>query len=86
MNDINNDLIENILAGNLEELKKIPKTSLTNNIRKRIIDTFEERLKELKININNTDCEDSEMKFLTCGYMEKRKNMEKCIAYLKKIK
>jgi histidyl-tRNA synthetase len=83
MNDM---LLETICDGDLEELKKIPKVKLTNQIMKKLIDTFELKLKELKIHINNIECEDSEMKFLTCGYKDKRKNMEKCIEYLQKIK
>ena len=82
MNDI---IFETICSGNLEELKKIPKSELSNSITKKLINSYEHKLKELEINIINIACEDSEMKYLTCGYKDLRFNIENCIKYLKKI-
>lgn len=81
--DINYDII---CQGDLEELKKIPKRNLTNQITKTLLTTLETNIQMLKTGTNNINYDDIEMEFLTSNYVSKRRNMEKCIEYLQKIK
>jgi hypothetical protein len=78
-------LITSICDGNLEKLKEIPKNKITEDISKQLLSLMEEQIKKIN-EIINCDGEGNELKYLLCYYITKKKDIEKCILYLKKIK
>jgi hypothetical protein len=64
---MNSDTIDSIFDGDLEQLKKIPKIKITQELSKKLISIMEERLVNVS-NIINSNLESSEMKFISCYY------------------
>jgi hypothetical protein len=74
---------KNICNGDIEELQKIPKLHITDDIYNLLIFTMEENIQNIILSISkNTD----DVKYIAYYLLEKKMNIEKCIAYLKKIK
>jgi hypothetical protein len=81
---ISSDL-DNICDGNLEKLKEIPKSKITENLSKQLITVMEGKIKEIELIINvNENMYDT--KYILNYNLIKKQNIENCILYLKKIK
>jgi hypothetical protein len=81
---LNSNIINVICDGDLDELKKIPKFKITVELSKKMTSIMEEKL----ININDVienNYESSDIGVSTYHYLDKRKRIEDCILYLKKI-
>lgn len=80
-------VIDKICDGNLEKLKEIPKSKITENVSKQLISVMEEKIKEIDININvNVNENMNDAKYILNYNLTKKQNIENCILYLKKIK
>lgn len=73
--------LEEIYDGNLNEIKKIPIKQITDSISKQILCQLENNLfnleKKMLLNLNSDNY---------FYFYNKKKNLENCILYLKKIK
>ena len=77
------ELFNEICEGNIERLKKISKIEITEDLSNKLINNMEEKILNIVNQMNN--CGD-ELKYLASFYSVKKKNIENCIIYLKKIK
>jgi hypothetical protein len=77
------ELFNEICEGNIERLKKISKIEITEDLSNKLINNMEEKILNIVNQMNN--CGD-ELKYLASFYLVKKKNIENCIIYLKKIK
>jgi hypothetical protein len=82
---INTNIIKSISDGNLEELKKISKTKITEDFSKEICTIMEKKLEDINV-ILNANTNNDEIKFILPHYYDKKQKIEDCILYLKKIK
>ena len=82
---MNKLILDAICDGDLDELKKIPKINITEEFSKNLLLLMEERIKCI-IDMINTNNESREIMHIACYYQSKKKDIEKCILYLKKIK
>jgi len=81
---LDSSIIISICDGNIHELKKIPKDKITLEISKKIMDIMEEKLTNIKDVIENS-YESSDIIVSVYHYLDKKKRIEDCILYLKKI-
>jgi len=81
---IDSSIINTICDGDLYELKKIPKFKITLELSKKMTSIMEQKL----INVNDVienNYESSDIGVSTYYYLDKKKRIEDCILYLKKI-
>jgi len=76
--------INTICDGDLYELKKIPKFKITLELSKKMTSIMEEKLTNINDVIEN-NYESSDISTSTYHYLDKKKRIEDCILYLKKI-
>ena len=83
---MNDEMIYTISNGDIHLLKEIPKTYITHNISKTLMDNLKNNLLEVKNQLNSAETVDNEFKYVVCNFVYKLKNIEECIVYLEKIK
>jgi|LauGreDrversion4_1035100.scaffolds.fasta_scaffold07169_4 hypothetical protein len=83
---MNDEIIETISHGDIYILKQLPKTLLTHNISKVLMDNLKNNLIQVENRMNTAETVDSEFNYVVCNFSYKLKNIEECIVYLEKIK
>jgi hypothetical protein len=84
---MNANLIEKICDGDLSQLKKIPKNTLTKNITNMLVKKMETNILEYKSKLLLVELiRDSEVHFLVFHINDQINSVENCMQYLKKIK
>lgn len=83
---MNDEIMETISHGDINLLKQLPKTILTYNTSKLLMNNLKNNLQDVKNQMINAECVDTEFKYIICNFSYKLKNIEECIKYLEKIK
>ena len=83
---MDSSLLETICDGDLDQLKKIPKITLTENITSLMIDKLEKNKSEYQVKLHISDYGDSDLIPIFSQIKWKIKDIDNCIDYLKKIK